>query len=353
MAAQGNDVMEVEGAVTPDLRFNEEGKINAPNGYNFVTGFGKETLTRLWKKGLVAETDDGHLIFVNFNVWATMTKDVPKLEYEKHIVFPFPWRNKHVIAELSKKQLREGINNIVALNSIPVLMYTPMLFLMLNGIRAGKLSADVPGYPRVILSTDVATCYQQVMTFLLSSQDPHITKYGRVVRKNYDENLHKLTADLQNMFETDSDYVPYGEQLKTLIKTQKLEALAFQEGDDKILARVANYAISFQMNWMHLMELLIYTLADPLIAMGETKPKDLGRDFYSQTALPTANDKMLYNDVAVQMEAALVKEQVAYLRLRAANMDAKRFVANTFSTRQTIGGISSHFLRTLVVVMTT
>jgi hypothetical protein len=280
-------------------------------------------------------------------------KDVPKLEYEKHTVFPFPWRNKHVVSELSKKALRDGINNVVALNSIPVLMYTPLLFLMLSGIRAGKQSTDIPGYPHVILSTDVATVYQQVSSFLLASKDDHVMKYGRVVQKNYDNNLQKLNIELQKMFETDSDYIQYGEKLKELIKQQKLAGLAFQTDDLKILERVAIYVISFQMNWMHLMELLILTLADPAIAVSDLKPKDLGRDFYSQTALPTAHDNMLYHDVAESMESVLIAEQVSYLRLRAANMDAKRFVPNTFSTQQKIGGISTHFLRTLVLVMTT
>lgn len=351
MDPQDEDVMQVEGAAAPDRRFDAKGKIDIKAGYNFKTGFGTEPLTQLWTKGLVNESDDGHLIFVNFNVWQTLVDDAPRLDYEKHTIFPFLWRNKHIIAELSKKKLCEDINNVVALTSIPVLMYTPLLFLMLNGIRAGKMSTDVPGHSRIILSTDVSTCYLQVSTLLLASRSDHVLKFGRIVQKNYDANLHKLSMKLQDCIETDPDYLEYGKHLQELVRTQKLESLAVQTDDEAILTRVATYLISYQMNWMHLLELQILTLSDPALATAELKPKDLGSDFYSKTALPLADPQMLYYDVAQPLEPNLITEQVRYLRLRAAHMDAKRFVPNTFSTEQKIGGISAHFLRTFILVM--
>jgi hypothetical protein len=351
MDPMDDDPMQVEGAAPPDRRFNATGKIDTPNGYSFETGFRPERLEKLWTRGLVKETEDGNLIYVDFNQWMTL-EDVPKLEFPKHPVFPIPWRNKHIGTELSKKKIVDGINNIVALNSIPVLMYTPLLFLMLNGIRAGKKGSDVPGHPRVMLSTSVATCYLQVSNLLLSMQSDHVKAYGRVVEKNYKANLSKMSDKFQEKWAADPDYQAYSDHLKELVKKHKLPCLASQPDDEVVLKRYAGYIVSYQMNWLHLLELQILTLSDPLLAKPDLVPRDLGSDFYSQAALPGCNDSMIFHDVAQALEPELLKDQVSYLRLRAANVDCKRLVPSEFSTEQKVAGLSTHFLRTLILVMT-
>lgn len=340
------DEMVVDGVVPPDPRFDGSGKKKQlKREYTFETGFQEEPPTRLWPKHLVRELADNQMV-VHFSDWEMHKKYVPPIDYQKHTVFPFLWGNQNIQRELQKPELIQGINNIIALTGLAMPVYTPLLFLMLNGIRAGRNPTTVTSFAPVTLSTEVTTCYLQVATLLAGSTSEHVTQHGATVQKNYDANLRMLTQRLEAKFETDADYLSYVQHLRELVEKDGPTALASLPDDEAILRRLTGYIVSHQFNWLHLLELRILTLADAKI-----DPKALNRLFYSQAALPCAAESMLHYPVAQALEERLLAEQLSYLRLRAANYSLLPLIPAAFSTEQRVAGLSAHFLRTLFLIM--
>lgn len=345
-----------------DDRFDQHGRIGVRVPYTFTNGYVRTAAeVHIWPDEPLVEHDaETGKVRVNFNVWASkeVAEAVPPLRYSAHPTFPFGWYNHKIHTDITDAKVLHDINHrIVGQPLFPTLLYTPTLFLMLNGVAFGQTPVPDHFVPPVIDSHDLLVAYHQVV-YVLKQSSQRTPNALYTILQNYDENLRKLTFKVADQMNNDGDLHEFTVQhLQRVFAQGGHAALEQERGNFRELERFAACLITYQYHYIRLYETLIYALSDA--QLDATK---LGAPFFVQPALPLAAPEQPLYAVARELAApppsaersnSIAETQFHFLRVKAEQEQCPSLVppSGRLSEAEMLYGLPTHGLRLLLLIM--
>jgi len=347
--APSGEVMQLDGTAKLDNRFDQNGRRNARTPYSFEHGYTRgDVPLEIWPASpLVQQAPDTGKLLVDFGKW-TEPAGAPNVTYkDRNLALPFPWMAHQVRETISSAELMHEINNRLAGHPIcPLPIYTPTVFLMLNGVRTGRQVHDNNWQAPVVNSYNVLLAYHQAAHILERSTEERVQKSRANIQQNYMTHSKRLLVQFAAKMDTDAPLLEYSDHLRRCFSDGGHAALEADETHVEDLLRMAGYLVTFQNNYTHLLEVKLLTLVSPALAT-------LAKPFYAQAALPGAAESQPHYNWTVKLADETLEMALDYLRLKAAQKKLEFLVpAAGLSRRQMVHGISLHWLRLLLLVLT-
>lgn len=330
-----------------DERMNLHGRRNVRQPYSFERGYAERGQPLVFYPERLVLENSQHQVCVDFNNWIN-DSEAPPINFTPNLPLPFPWKAVQVQEKLEAPETVHTMNNIICgMPLLPLPIYTPTAYLMLNGVRAGSaLHKDLFAQP-VIDSFDVMLAYFGASHILVLSADPYTVSVLGNTLNNYKRSEEQLLREFSTGLTSDERIMGYAEELRKRFNEAGLEAIEQARDGEEALFEFAKYLASFQQRFLALLEHRIYTLIDPAL----TQPP---RTFYNHGALPLANPEQPHYALAVELQTREVcQSQFAFLRLKALQKEMPFLLpaSCTFSMEQVECGLSLHLLRLLLLVM--
>lgn len=350
-----SDIMKIDGGAAEALRDRRfDNHRERPRAWTFETGMsskypsGEEVL---YPPGTIQHENDN--VYVDFNLWPLVGDDAGlvslKVSNSDRLTYmPFPWFEPPIIQAQKNELLQRQINGLVALEAIPVLLYTPLLYLMLNGTPRGFSGEPTP-YPRIVSSLDVMHLYHLVETLFTTNDDKEDAVRIGKARIQFEEAIKKTKAAVKIALSNVPNGDDYAKQLFEHIREHNGDpnSLASLENDQEILTNLARIYISYQINYIHALEVFLVRLLMPAV---DTEKMD--QRYFTCPALPAAHPDGLFNSLIDNTQKeSLFEESLVVLRQRAAQFNVKIMPQELIPT-QWVCGSPAHFFRLLLLILT-
>lgn len=350
--------MNIEQSEAPvDRRFDKKHRRQTRRPWTFESGFSAlypQGEYDIWPETFVREIDDGKL-YVDYREWpidGDEEQGMPSLRVPTRgdtTYMPFYWKNEVIINAQNSVRVQNEIMGLVALESIPVVIYTPTLYLMLNGTPRDTPSDTLNSpYPKVISSLDVFHAYQLVETLFTTNKAEFDVKRIRQARIKHNKDMLQLKAGIQQKLKEIPNGDAYVKRIFDLVRAQggnpnALAALDDEE-DAKVIELFARITISYQISYLHMLEVFLIRLLMPSV-----EPKQLDPRFFTCDALPAAHPDHLFDSAITALEPDLIKESLVVLRSRALHfkVDIK---PTEMALEQRVCGLPAHFFRLLFLI---
>lgn len=344
--------MEVDGATAPDLRFDQNGQLKRQPQRPWCpeSGFEPELPEEMWPHELVCTSDDGSELWVDFNRWAKLGGGGPNISYpdQKRPNVPFPWSNPDIINYMKEPNPTILVDDIVLGTMMPIPVYTPLLFLMLNGTRVG--GKKIYRYPKVMSVEDVLKCYAWAQLFAQrtpSPQDPNADYTNRLLNESKTQ-FHATLLRVENAAKRYTEGIPelgkYLVYLQEAVNKEGLVVLGVDHGDTDILEHLSNGYISEMMLKINAHEVFLCRMLCP--QMGKFGNP---RRFHIGSALPVTNPRVPPS-VLAELDSLLMQTALEILKLHATKFNCMFIVPKQLVLEPRVRGIPAHFLRIMAVI---
>lgn len=339
--------MEVEGAVPVDTRFTG-GRPAVRRPWRPFEGFEDSFPERLYPEILVSEDDEGN-VWVDFNKWVDAA-NAPDVSYPKlkRPNVPFPWTAPLIEAKMQEDESKMLVDDRILQVMMPVPVYTPLLFLMLNGTRVK--GTKVYKYAKVISCEEVLKAYTWVQFI---SQKPHkdndpMAEVVDSARNQYSETLGSIERNTKAYFAKIPNRVRYLLDLQKRINDDTLKVLEqmdpLTETEEQVLMDSAKGYISEMFMRINALEVLLIRLLCPRFQ----KPANTRR-FHIGSGLPAMNPDVPQS-LLESLDADLQSTSLEILKLRAKFGKCMFIVPEKLACDSRLMGIPVHFLRLLCAI---
>lgn len=328
--------------------------------YRYATGFHTEYphLDDLWPTSLIQrQDDDPDKMYVDFSRWP---EDAPSCKVPGHdtlVYMPFPWETKSIQKAQKNTLVQAQVNTLVAMEAIPFYIFTPTLYLMVNGLPVPRPPA--PGkppaaprlpktFPRVLSTLDVMCCYQMVEQLFTTNTDKNDAARIASCRAQFNHGLLLLKANVQEALKQLTNADDYAKRLFELVREANgdVGVLANLDWDHDVLEEMAQIYISYQLIYIHLMEVFLIRLLMP-----SARAADFPEVVYTNSALPSAHPYGLFEHTLQEGEQGLLEEALAILKIRATKFKVD-VELKSISAEQRVCGLPAHFFRLLYLILT-
>ncbi len=342
--------------VPQDRRFQGKYQRTRQRPWSFATGNSSAYLSSeedIWSPNIVQQTADGTGVYVNYKLWPILgddDQDLPSLfvpdRQEGLTYMPFYWDNPLVQRAQDSERIQAEVNGIVVKEVVPFYVFTPTLYLMLNGTpRGSPNTVEHSPYPKVISTLDVMYLYQLVETLFTTNSEKQDAKRIRQARTQFNHALSTLkerTEEALKELKTSSGGDEYARRLFDAVKASNGDTNALAdlgEDDSGILRQIASIYISYQLYYLHAMEMFLIRLLMPSADTRLLDPR-----MFTCTALPSAHPDQVYHSVMKSAEPEMVEESLVLLRRRATHFNVD--VSPTeMKLEPLICGSPAHFFR--------
>ena len=301
----------------------------------------------------IQRNKDGSGIYVDFNLWPEDGDDeglvsvrVPGRDTLFYV--PIPWADPLIQKAQDNKRLQTEVNALVALEAIPTVVFTPVLYLMLNGTPRG-VTQEPAEFPPVISTIDLMHCYHLVETLFTTNTEDQDAKRIKSARTQFGAALKKLKASVKAVLNDLPNGDEYAKALFEWVREHDGDpnSLASMSGDKEILTLIARIYISYQINYIHALEVYMVRLLLPNV-----NPEALDVRYFTCSALPAAHPQGLFNELIHNIEQeSLIEESLVLLRQRAAQFNVK-ITPRELTLEPRVCGAPEHFFRLLFLILT-
>lgn len=355
--------MQIENAtpeVPQDRRFEGKYQRTRQRPWSFATGNSNSYVTSeddIWPPNMVKQTEDKTGLYVNYKQWPILGDDdldLPSLfvpnRQEGLTYMPFHWDNPLVKQAQDSQRIQAQVNKTVVEEATPFFIFTPTLYLMLNGTpRTTPDNVAHSPYPKVISTLDAMHCYNLVETLFTTNSEPQDAKRIRQARTQFNTALQLLKQKTKEALEEVSGGDDYALRLFNVVKSQNgnTNALAELEDDDSgILTRIASIYISYQIYYLHALEMFLIRLLLPAVDTRLLDPR-----MFTCPALPTAHPEKVYHSLLNTLEREMTEESLVLLRARATHFKVE-VKPTEMKLEPRICGSPAHFFRMHFLILT-
>ena len=330
--------MEVEGAMPMDTRFNGQRRIRQP--WNPLSGFEQELPEHIWPEELVSRDDHGH-VWVDFNRWVSLGDRMPDITYpgQKKPNVPFPWTDPQINQFMQQPNPKLLVDDEVLQVMMPIPVYTPLLFLMLNGTRVG--GKKLYKYNGVVSVEEVIKCYSWARLFAQRPVPPNDPAYDMIssAKTQFRASILSIETRVKDHIQKIPDFGPYMLRMQSRINEMGLKALEQDDEDRQMLTRLADAYVTEMFLKIKAHEVMLVRLLCPNFK----KFEDINR-FHIGTGLPTTNPKVP-GELLAPLYTTLMETAIQVLKLRATAAKCMFIVPETLVLEPRVHGIPAHFLR--------
>ncbi len=332
------DRMEVEGAVPRDARFDKPREYSS--AWNPNTGFERSFPENLWPLELVSRDEEGH-VWVDFNTWKEgVAPDISYPELKRSNV-PYIWTNPTIMAKMAESEAKMVIDDQVLAVFMPVAVYTPLLFLMLNGTRRG--GSKINRYNGVVSVEHVIKCYSwaRMMSESVSSKDAKVQLVSHLAKIESNSKLYTKKIPNLNAFLV---------RLQQRINADGLAALTRDsdgqdgEQDWQVLQNLAYGYLSEMFLKINSHEVCLIRILCPRF----NKLADFRR-FHVGSGLPIANPS-IPAELLAPLDPELMTTALEVLKMQAIKAGCLFIVPKELVLEPRICGIPAHFLRVYAAI---
>lgn len=241
--------------------------------FSLDKGYDTTEITHPWPEGF--EVQQTYRVLVDANRWP-VNLTVPQIDFKRGL-FPFPWNNSQIQEKCNEKDFTNDIlKDIAFLPSIPLVIWTPSLFLLLNCVGLNQPTHDTHKHSPVMLSSSVLMCYSQVAHFLEHSPYHDLTVKEDICSKHEKEVLD-LKQKIKSLVMQTNSFT----QLSKYLEEDLNRELSAEQQD--VLMEFARYIVSYTFNHIRLMEKKIMYLS-PFKELDPNGKK--ARPYFVYPALP-------------------------------------------------------------------
>lgn len=327
--------------------------------WTFETGVSATYLSGesdLYPPGTVQHPEDDLTgCYVDFNMWPECGDDegnfvsllVPGQD-QKLRYMPFPWHNPVIQKTQKNVRLQNEINGLVALESVHSVFYTPLLYLMLNGTPRGSTTAPAVQRP-VVSSLDLMHCYHMVETLFTTNPAEWDAARIQKAKDQFASAIKKTKAAVKIALGNVPDGDAYAKRLFEHVREHNGDSnsLANLTDDQDVLTLIARIYISYQINYIHALEVYIIRLLLPSV-----DPEKLDRRYFTCPTMPAAHPDDLFKTEIDRLETeGLIDESLVLLRQRATQFKVN-IMPRELNTEQRVCGAPAHFFRLLMLILT-
>lgn len=351
--------------VPQDQRFQGKYQRSRQRAWSFATGNSSTYLTSeedIWPPNIVKqiETDEGTQVYVNYKLWPILgddDQDLPSLfvpdRQEGLTYVPFYWDNPFVQRAQDDERIQSQINGILVKEAIPFHIFTPTLYLMLNGTpRKTPDNVSHTPYPKVISTLDVMYLYQLVETLFTTNSEKQDAKRIRQARTQFNTALATLKKRTEEALQELNESAGGDDYARRLFETVKASngdtnsLASLDEDDSGILTRIASIYMSYQLYYLHAMEMFLIRLLMPSVDTRLLDPR-----IFTCTTLPTAHPAQMYHPLLARLTPEMIEESLVLLRTRATYFKVE--VAPTeMKLEPLVCGSPAHFFRMHFLIVT-